>query len=247
MKSRTTLALAAFALTLASVPRVVSQNVSDGPQSDAVLDAIQEFQNRDKSAPNEVKVVLPPPDSALAHAKKAVREVAKSNAKSDAKADAEAVAETATEPSAPPEDLAVRVEKFQAAGTGAIDPADVKLHAPFPAKPLAQPPAGWVLDANAEVPPFTREIEVSPGTRITLAIRPHVLVPEADGAAAFAVTEPGYDSALGYAQTDTVGAVLSDSLARLDEDSQRLDAAIGNLQQLLISLPAAKSSTKSKK
>jgi hypothetical protein len=113
----------------------------------------------------------------------------------------------------------------------------VKLLAPFPAKPLAQAPAGWRLDASDSAPPFTREVEISPGSKITLTIRPHLLIPDADGAEVFTISEPGYENALGYQQTATVGAILSNSIRQLDEESKQLGTAIDNLQQLLVSLP----------
>jgi hypothetical protein len=140
--------------------------------------------------------------------------------------------------STPPAGLAVRVEKLQE-GKGNIDPSKVKLLAPFPAKPLSAPPAGWRLEASESAPPLTREVELSPGKKITLKIRPHILVPEADGITVFNVPEPGFDSVLGYCQKDTVGALLSKSVQQLDDDSKQLGYAIDKLQQLLVSLPKA--------
>ncbi|MCU0750617.1 MAG: hypothetical protein MUF13_13830 [Akkermansiaceae bacterium] len=139
-------------------------------------------------------------------------------------------------PTKPHKGLAVRVEKIQE-GTGIMDPSKVKLLAPFPAKPLAEAPAGWRLEYSENAPPFTREVELAPGKKITLKVRPHLLVPEADGAAVFNVSEPGFDPAIGYRQNATVGAVLSDSIRQLDDDAKHLGAAIDNLQQLLVSLP----------
>lgn len=139
-------------------------------------------------------------------------------------------------PAKPHQGLAVRVEKIQE-GTGVMDPTQVKLLAPFPAKPLAEAPAGWRLEYSENAPPFTREVELAPGKKITLKVRPHLLVPEADGAAVFNVSEPGFDPAIGYHQNATVGAVLSDSIRQLDDDAKHLGAAIDNLQQLLVSLP----------
>ncbi|HEX7260774.1 MAG TPA: hypothetical protein VF258_03080, partial [Luteolibacter sp.] len=132
--------------------------------------------------------------------------------------------------------LAVRVEKLHA-GTGAVDPSQVKLLAPFPAKPLAKPPAGWHLDASGSAPPISREVELAHGSKITLTIRPHLLIPDADGANTFTISEPGYSNTLGYQQTATVGAILSTSIRQLDQDSKQLGTAIENLQQLLTSLP----------
>ena len=229
MNPRFALAVALFA----AAPIAAAQNVSAGDREpDAVLDAILEFNQRDKSKPNEVTVVLDAvgvspvtgkPREQSPDPKTAVAETA----------EADVVEEV---PAEPPAGLAVRVEKLQTA-KGAVDVSTIQLHAPFPAKPLAQPPAGWHLDTSESAPPFTREVEISPGSKITLTIRPHVLLPDADGADAFSVSEPGYDSAQGYHQTATVGAVLAKSLRQLDEDSQQLTSAIEGLEQLLISLP----------
>ncbi|GAA5131446.1 hypothetical protein JIN84_06730 [Luteolibacter yonseiensis] len=139
-------------------------------------------------------------------------------------------------PGTPEDGLAVRVEKVQP-GTGSVDPAEVKLLAPFPAKPMSPVPAGWHLTTSDAAPPFTREVEVSPGTKVTLTIRPHLLVPDADGAEAFAIPEPGYDHTLGFRQNSTVAAILSDSIRGIDENSKQLGTVIESLQQLLVSLP----------
>jgi hypothetical protein len=130
----------------------------------------------------------------------------------------------------------VRVEILQA-GTGTIDPSQVKLRFPFPAKPLSQPPAGWSLKSSPTAPPFTREIELSPGRKITLSIRPDLLVPDADGANVFSMPEPGFDASLGYRQNATIGTILSSSIRQLDQDSIELGSAIDKLQQILVSLP----------
>jgi hypothetical protein len=130
----------------------------------------------------------------------------------------------------------VRVEKLQT-GTGNIDPSQVKLLAPFPAKPLAQAPAGWRLEASENAPPITREVELSPGNKITLTVRPHLLVPDVNGTSVFNVPEPGFDASLGYRQNATVGAILAHSVRQLEDDSKELGAAIDQLQQLLVSLP----------
>lgn len=208
------------------------QNVIQEPRPDPVLDAIQEFKQRDKEKPNEVSVVLdavgtPPAPVAAAPVEPPPPVLVTGKPPEEA--------DPATE-SVPRDGLAVRVEKINT-GNGTIDASQVKLLAPFPAKPLAQPPAGWRLDASDSAPPFTREVELAPGSKITLTIRPHLLVPEADGASVFAIAEPGYESPLGYQQTATVGAILSNSIRRLDEDSKQLGAVIDSLQQLVISLP----------
>jgi hypothetical protein len=133
--------------------------------------------------------------------------------------------------------VAVRVETLQTSETP-IDPKQVKLLAPFPAKPLSEAPAGWALDASGKAPAFVKDVELAPGVSISLSIKPHVLTAVADGTNLFSVGEPGFDSSLGYQQTRTLGSILSTSIEQLDESSKRMGAAIDHLQQLLVSLPA---------
>jgi hypothetical protein len=122
-------------------------------------------------------------------------------------------------------------------GTTAVDPSEVQLRAPFPAKLLAGVPEGWRIEKSDRAPAFTREVELSPGSNITLSVQPHILVPDADGTHVFAVNEPGYQSDLGYRQDATVGAILATSIRQLDKDAGELGDAIDQLQQLLVSLP----------
>jgi hypothetical protein len=141
-------------------------------------------------------------------------------------------------PPAPPEPEGVTVSVEPGSGSGPVDAKSVKLLAPFPAKPLAAPPAGWRLEHPKDVPAFTREVPLSNGTRIQLSIRPHLLVPDADGAQVIAVNEPGFEPDKRYAQTATTAAVLATSIERLDDDSRKMSEAIDRLEQLLGSLPA---------
>ena len=90
------------------------------------------------------------------------------------------------------------------------------------------------IGRGASAPPFIRKVELAPGTLITLKIRPHLLVPDAT---AFALSEPGFDPALSYNQTQTVSAILANSIQQLDADAKHLGSAIDLLQQLVSSLP----------
>ncbi|MCW1915115.1 hypothetical protein OJ996_16130 [Luteolibacter sp. GHJ8] len=142
-------------------------------------------------------------------------------------------------PPAPPEPEGVTVSvEPGSSGSGSVDAKSVKLLAPFPAKPLAAPPTGWRLEHPKDLPAFTREVPLSNGTRIQLSIRPHLLVPDADGAQVISVSEPGFEPDKRYAQTATTAAVLATSLERLDDDSRKMGEAIDRLEQLLGSLPA---------
>lgn len=226
-----------------------AQNVKEEPRTDPVQDAIEAFANRDKK-PNEVVVVLEPPApqkpaEAVPPAEPAPIRVT-GNAPHEAAVEAVTPAAPTTQPvteTQPPQsparpapELVVRVEKLQT-GKGKIDPAQVTLRTPYPAKPLSSTPAGWRLDTSGNAPPFTREVEIAPGSKITLTISPHLLIPDANSENVFAISEPGYDNSLGYQQDATVGAILSNSVRQLDDDSKKLSTAIGSLEQLLISLP----------
>ena len=149
---------------------------------------------------------------------------------------------TADEPEPPADEPSaargVNVEVVGGNNAQRIDAAEVKLLAPFPAKPLSEPPAGWKIVQPEGAPAFSETVELANGTRLDLSIRPHLLVPDADGSQVFALSEPGFDAALGYAQTDTVGSVLADSIRELDRNGERLDKAARRLSELLDSLPA---------
>lgn len=126
------------------------------------------------------------------------------------------------------------------AGSGMPDDQSLQIHAPFPAKPLSHPPAGWNIVPSEQIQPFSENVKLNEGKSITLTIKPHVLVPEADGFLTFSVPEPGYDPSLEYHQTATVGAVLSRSIRELDEDSKQLGSVLDQLEQILFSLPQPK-------
>ena len=195
---------------------------------DPVNDAIKKFfDSRASDHPaNEVTVELPPPPPTPAPPPAQA-----ASTPTDATAPA-ATSDTAT-PAEPEPSLTVQVEKLQT-GNGTIDPKSVKLLAPFPAKPLAPTPPGWRLESSTNAPPFIRKVDLAPGASITLTIRPHLLVPDA---ASFAISEPGFDPAIGYRQAQTVSAILASSIKQLDEDAKQLGNAIDLLQQLVSSLP----------
>lgn len=132
--------------------------------------------------------------------------------------------------------LEIRVESIRE-GTGLIDPGQVKLKASFPAKSLSSAPDGWILEKSDRAPMFREVVTLRPGKTITLEIQPHILIPSADGASSFSVVEPGFEVSEGYRQSDTVSAILGNSVAQLDRDALLMGNAISNLHQLLASLP----------
>ena len=235
-----------------------AQNVVEEPKADPVLEAITEFNNQDtEKKPEAVTAtpVVPEESPSVAEAEPTAKPGAEKPISPEAvlvtgkppevstiaAADApiEVPAQEVAPVDTPPKSqqgLAVHVEKMNS-GNASIDPKQIKLLAPFPAKALAKPPAGWHLVASENAPPFTRKVEIAAGSEVTLTIRPHLLVPDADGANVFSIPESGYQPSLGYQQTETVGAILSNSIRQLDKDSKQLGDAIDSLQQLLISLP----------
>jgi hypothetical protein len=134
------------------------------------------------------------------------------------------------------EGLGIRVESIRE-GSGELDQGQIKLKASFPAKSLSTAPNGWILEKSEQAPALQKEVTLRPGKTISLTIRPHVLAPASDGINTFAVIESGFDVSEGYRQSNTVSAVLGNSVAQLDRDALLLGNAISNLHQLLASLP----------
>jgi len=234
------------------------QDIKPKP-TDRERDTFQRLDSGNRpNKPNEVTVILddvpppiPPPDKPAEPDDKTTEPAADKPAPADAPTgpavlvtgkppeDAHLVTEEAPPPPEKPEKgVTVKVVDVQSGKGGPIDASQVKLLFPFTPKPLTPPPAGWTFDATLGAPPFTKQVELAPGTKIALNIRPHVLVPIADGKETFNVNEPGFDPALGYSQPGTVGTILSKSVAQLDEDSKNLGDAIERLEQLLASLPS---------
>ena len=209
---------------------------AQGP--DNLVDAVLNPEQPRLKKSNEVTVVLPPPDEPVPPPQEdtALKDPPATDAAPPAAVEEATIAPATAASTEPASGLAVRVEKIQSGGSQ-LDAASVKLLAPFPAKPLSQAPAGWRLEASESTPPFTQEVELAPGKAITLSVRPHLLMPQADGSHSFQIPEPGYDPVLGYRQGATVGAVLASSIRHLEQDSRQLGSAIDQLQQLLVSLP----------
>jgi hypothetical protein len=244
-----------LAITLLFTPWSLAQETRQDSPKDPVQSAIRKFNRNKSKKPAEVSVVLPPPPqeapapvtntikpepSTASAPKGPVLVTGKApegaefiKATEETSAPSTAIEEPTPKPQ---KGLEVRVEKIQG-GTGEFDPSQVKILAPFPAKPLAEPPTGWHLESSENAPPFTREVELSPGKHITLTIHPHLLVPNTDPAGVFTIAEPGFDPSLGYRQNTTVAAVLSKSIQQMNEDSKQLGNVIDHLQQFLVSLP----------
>lgn len=138
----------------------------------------------------------------------------------------------------PPAGVTAEVTGVSGDRVANLDPAKVKIRAPFPAKPLANPPVGWKLArSNNPKTIITRDVELAPGKRLTLRIQPHILKPDADGVEVFSLSEPGYDPAAFYQQTATVAGILAQSVDQSTAAERRLTVAIDQLDQLLLSLP----------
>jgi hypothetical protein len=228
-----------FALTLAAA---TAQDIAPkDSERDPLLSALSEgFEDEDMPS---VTVDISATDAALADEEPAgLDDESGEDEAPPADDEEEEKTEPAEEESAPPEPepegVSIQVEPGRD-GDAKVDASAVKLLAPFAAKPLFQAPAGWRLEHPEDVPAFVEKVPLANGTVISLSIRPHVLVPDADGENVVAVHEPGYDPALRYAQTGTMSAVLTASAERMEEDSRRMSEALERLGQLLGSLPAA--------
>jgi hypothetical protein len=166
----------------------------------------------------------PPSDAKVIHSDENYREP-------DELPAAEESPESTTEPKG------VRVEVEGGTATSTFRAEEIRLLAPFPAKPLANPPSGWQLEHPKDAPPLSKKVKLANGSELVLSIRPHVLVPSSDGSNVFSLSEPGYDASEGYSQTKTVGSILADSIHQLDEQGDRLGTAARRLSELLDSLP----------
>lgn len=240
-----------FLLTAGFTLHAVAQNpgAENVPGPDEVQRAIDEF-NRLKEAnasnQNEVTVVLEPPTAIEAPES---ADNGDSSEEPSADGDFESPVEQllllngnsleetpSTVAAAEKAGPNVRVQSIRE-GEGKIDPTTINVRSSFPVKPLIQAPSGWQLQPSETAPVFTQDVEVQPGTVITLDITPHILVPSTDGISSFAISEPGYEPEKGYRQEKTVSAVLGESIDQLDRDAVKIGNVLSDLGRLLGSLP----------
>ena len=234
------------ALMFAS-PAAANEDNGDSALSASVLEAIREFNERAPGTPNEVLVVLDPPDEKddngdiddpePGEVDDVVAAILADEPETDEPAAVDADEEDPAAGQSAPHGPQVRVHSLRDTTGTDVRAEDIEITTPFAAKPLGSPPAGWKLVSSPDATEFTENIEVAPGTWLTLSIRPHVLTPEADGHDVFHIAEPGFDPAHGYRQEATVGAAISSSLRQLEEDARVLGHVIDELEQILISLP----------
>jgi len=228
---------AAAACTMVLAGSAIGQYEGEIEIPDNVLEAIREFNEREPGTPNEVLVVLDTPDAEESTGNPPAEEIADDETSDDVIASILTSDEQASPGEPAPHGPEVRVQPLRDPGGANILATDVKINAPFAAKPLGRPSNGWKLVSSPDVEAFTKNVEVTPGTWLTLSIRPHVLVPDADGQSVFQIREPGFDPALGYKQVATVSASIESSLRQLEDDSRLLGQVIDELEQILISLP----------
>ncbi|MBK1830363.1 hypothetical protein JIN77_06480 [Verrucomicrobiaceae bacterium R5-34] len=134
--------------------------------------------------------------------------------------------------------IEIQIEKTNAKAGAQQGGGNVKVYSPYPAKPISNPPLGWkYAPAPKGTAPFRTQVVLASGHSVDLAITPYVLIPQADGRNIIKISEPGYDAAKSYNQQDTVGAMLENSTAEIENHEKQAAAAISRLQQLLSSLP----------
>ena len=172
-------------IALATIATMVAEEID--PEKAAPVDEslmLEGIRRRDRGGGREDTAGEIMPETVEETAEETAGESAPESATPDADETTEDAGETAEEPveetrneeaqaepelleEEPPGDpapgLAVRVEKLQS-GDQAIDPAQVRMLAPFPAKLLAQTPAGWRIESSESAPHFTREVELAPAS-----------------------------------------------------------------------------------
>lgn len=91
-------------------------------------------------------------------------------------------------------------------------------------------PAGWKIVPLEEAKMESDLIEIRPGVTQTIQVSPYKLIPDQPRTA---MKDPGFDPALGNAQTGTIGAALTRYNEEADQLATRLQAAIKTLNSLL--------------
>lgn len=140
----------------------------------------------------------------------------------------------------PAEDGGIQIHVEKTTGKSGVrhQKGKVKVYSPWPAKPISNPPLGWKFaPAPKGTTPFRTQVKLDSGNTVDLSITPYVLVPVSDGRGAIKITEPGYDAVEKFAQQKTVGAMLQNSTAEIENHEKHAADAIRRLQQLLSSLP----------
>jgi len=134
--------------------------------------------------------------------------------------------------------IQIQVEKSSGKSGAKQSKGAVKIDAPWPAKPISLPPAGWKFaPAPKGTQPFRTQVKLVSGNTVDLSITPYVLVPITDGNTSIKISEPGYEAQLQYAQKNTLGVMLQNSTAEIENHEKHAADAIQRLQQLLSSLP----------
>ena len=137
-----------------------------------------------------------------------------------------------------PEGIQIQIEKTASKSGQVNRKGKVKIDAPWPAKPISVPPVGWEFAPGAaDSDPFRTQVKLTNGNTVDLSITPYVLVPIADGRSAIKIPEPGYNATLEFSQKDTLGVMLENSTAEIENHEKHAADAIQRLQQLLSSLP----------
>ena len=136
------------------------------------------------------------------------------------------------------EGIQIQVEKMTGQSGAGSGRDEVKVYSPWPAKPIAPAPEGWQFSpAPAGLAAYRKTVALGNGNTVALTITPFVLVPVSDGLNAIRIVEPGYDPAQQFSQQETVGSILQNSTAELEQNEKQAAVAIRRLQLLLSSLP----------
>ena len=136
------------------------------------------------------------------------------------------------------EGIQIQVEKFSSSPGVTDDSREVSVTSPWRAKPLDTPPLGWkYIPAPSGVDPYRTTVKLGGDRSVNLAITPYVLVPASDGRNVIRILEPGYQPDQDHRANDTIGSILQQSTAEIEDNEKRAAQAIQRLQRLLSSLP----------
>lgn len=136
------------------------------------------------------------------------------------------------------EGIQIQIEKTVGESGGVTGKGKVKIDSPWPAKPISVPPAGWrFVPGPSDSEPFRKQVKLDSGYIADLSITPYVLVPIEDGKNVIKIAEPGYKDYLKFSKNVTLGVMLQNSTAEIENHEKQAAEVIQRLQQLLSSLP----------
>lgn len=118
------------------------------------------------------------------------------------------------------------------------DTAGDKVYLPYPPRARSPLPPGWVLRPSDDLPPMTRKVKLADGRHVILEFPSMEIQPAPAKDGSVSMQEPGFDPRKS-AQENTISMVLSEFIEDTTNHRKVLGEALGEMEQILLSAPAA--------